>query len=273
MKLLAIIENTIRESIAKKTMIGFFAISNVILIIMLLIALFSDFDINVKLQGLEQFSNGASPLETLVRTMEVMIANLLYMAAIFLSIFATASIMPNTLEKGAIDLLISKPVSRSTILAGKFIGGTLIVFFNVAYYILGMWLIISFRTGYWDGGFLLTVFPITFAFIVLYVFLLFIGVTTRSSALGIILAYGFLIILSPLLAKREVFLYAISSSEAYRGIVDVLYYILPKPDDISSIMNNVILHSEINWMPVWSSAIFAGVLYGFTQYIFNRKDF
>ncbi len=269
--LLAIVEDTFREGIARKSIIGFFILSNFFLLIALLIAFTVDLNSLVPQQGA---ANAAMlPIEEIVRHLQALLTGFLYLAALFLSVFATAGVIPNALEKGSIDLILSKPVSRNQLLFGKLIGSALIVFLNIAYYVLGMWLIISIRSGYWNPPFLLVVFPITFSFLVLYAVMMLLGVTTRSSALSIILIYAFLYIISPILSSRELFLYSFISSEAVRGVIDAIFYILPKPGLIGDIAANLVLHKPIDWMPIWTGASFSLVIFALTFRLMQRKDF
>ena len=173
MSVLAIILFTIREGIARKTIIAFFSISTLFLLFTLITALLSDFNLDLQLGG-----EGAPPLdkEELIRQGQIFITGFLHFGVLVLSIFATASFIPNTLEKGSIDVLLSKPVSRHQILLGRFLGSTLIVLVNVLWCVAGMWLILSVKTGYWNQGFLAVVVPITYSFIVMYTVMMVLGI-------------------------------------------------------------------------------------------------
>ncbi len=272
MRLLAIIGNTIREGIARKTIVMFFILSTLTLVAMMLVAIFG------KLPEINIGEGGASPEAQamakagVVKGLEMLMAGLPTLAVIFLSVFATASIVPNMMEKGTIDILISKPVSRFELLFGKTAGSILIVFCNVAYFIAGIWLIISLKTGYWDGTFLLSIFTITFYFIILYSILLLIGVATQSTALSIIIVYVYIIVVAPILSQREA-LAAFMRNDTVESVLSVPYYILPKPGEISDITALMIVGAEIDWMPVWSSALFAVALMAFAFWLFKKKEF
>ena len=272
MKLLAIIEDTFREALARKTIIAFAAISTFFLIIAALVAVFTDTSAIITPQG-PKTATAAVTLEQGTRFIEAGLAGFLHFIALLLSIFATASIVPNTMEKGAIDLLLSKPVSRFDIIHGKFIGGTLMVLLNVAYYVIGMWLIVSVKSGYWNANFLLVIPVVTVSFIIMYSVIMVIGIASQSSALSIIVSYFFLYLVSPLLASRELGLFKLIASETVQGIVSVVYYILPKPHDFSEIAEALVLHQDISWMPVWSSLLFCGAMYALALFLFKRKDF
>ncbi len=268
MSVLAIILFTIREGIARKTIIAFFSISTLFLLFTLITALLSDFDLDLQLGG-----EGAPPLdkEELIRQGQIFITGFLNFGVLVLSIFATASFIPNTLEKGSIDVLLSKPVSRDQILLGRFLGSTIIVLVNVLWCVAGMWLILSVKTGYWNQGFLAVVLPITYSFIVIYTVMMVLGVMTRSSALTIIIVYMYLFIFSPLLRSHET-IAQLSGSDGLGTVLRWLYYIFPKSEDLTSFAQQLVMHGPLDWMPVWSSAIFGAVMYGLAVYLLRRKD-
>jgi ABC-2 type transport system permease protein len=270
MKLAAIIEDTFREALARKTIIAFMAISTFFLLIALVLALFLDTGSVLT----PQTQGGVTlTIEDGARIVEAGLAGFLHFIALLLAIFATASIIPNTMDKGAIDLLLSKPVSRFEIIHGKFIGSALMVLINVSYYIVGMWLIVSFKTGYWNPQFLLVIPVVTFSFIVMYAMIMVIGIASQSSALAIIVSYFYLYLISPLLFMREQGLFLFIRSESVRDVISAVYYVLPKPNDFSAIAEKLVMHQEIAWMPIWTSALFCAAMYGLGLYLFKRKDF
>ena len=110
---------TIREALSRKIIITFFAISTfVILIFALLFALVSMDD----LSGMVQ-TNSMDSLEIageIAKGIKLFVVAPLFGGGLFLSIFSASSFIPNMLEKGSADVIISKPVSRSQIILGKF---------------------------------------------------------------------------------------------------------------------------------------------------------
>src|SRR5262245_36044328 len=107
--------------------------------------------------------------------------------AVLIGIVVTASFVPNMLHKGTVDLLLSKPIRRPTLLVFKYLGGLTFVFLNAAFAIVGVWLLLGLRTGIWAPGFLVCVVVITFFFAVLYAISALVGVLTRSAIICIVL--------------------------------------------------------------------------------------
>jgi ABC-type transport system involved in multi-copper enzyme maturation permease subunit len=107
--------------------------------------------------------------------------------AILVSVIITAFFIPNMLRKGTVDLLLVKPIHRTTLLLYKYAGGLLFILLNTALVVVGLWLVIGLRSGIWVSSFLLTVLVITFFFAILYAASTLFGVLTRSPIAAILL--------------------------------------------------------------------------------------
>ena len=87
---------------------------------------------------------------------------------ILVSIVITAFFIPNMLRKGTVDLLLVKPIHRTTLLLYKYVGGLTFIFLNTAVAVLGIWLALGLRSGVWATPFSLSIFVLTFFFAILY---------------------------------------------------------------------------------------------------------
>ena len=110
---------------------------------------------------------------------------------LLIAVVLTAFFFPNLMRKGAIDLVLSKPINRVTLLIFKYVGGLTFVFLNTAYAVGGVWLVLGLRSGIWSSGFLLTIFGITFYFAILYAVSTLIGVLTRNAIASILVTIAF----------------------------------------------------------------------------------
>lgn len=110
---------------------------------------------------------------------------------VFAAILVTASIVPQTYEAGAIDLLLSKPVSRSLLFLAKFFGGCAFTLINAAYLILGLYLILGVRHGYWNERLLLCVPVFMFLFAVYYGVSALAGVIWRNAIVSVVVTIVF----------------------------------------------------------------------------------
>jgi len=108
--------------------------------------------------------------------------------ALLLSTILTASFLPGMLAKGTVDLLIVKPIHRSTLFAYKFVGGLLFMFLNTAVIMGGLWLVIGLQTGTWLTSLLACIPIFTFQFAIFYSVMAVVAVWTRSTIVCILLA-------------------------------------------------------------------------------------
>jgi len=103
-----------------------------------------------------------------------------------LSTIITAFFIPNMLRKGTVDLLLAKPIHRSTLLLFKYVGGLTFMFLNTAFIMCGIWLVLGLRTGLWMNGLLLCVLIFTFQFAIFYAVSTLMAVLTRSPIVAIL---------------------------------------------------------------------------------------
>ncbi|MDZ7343135.1 MAG: ABC transporter permease [candidate division KSB1 bacterium] len=276
MRFLSLIAYTLRESLAKKTFIAFFVVITIIhslFLFALNIDLVSGGMAMVQLfgQGGEQQIEIARLHQMIIRV-ESVLAMLMYGGGIFFAIFATASLVPNMLEKGSVDLLLSRPFARWQILLGRYLGALSIVAINVAYLIGGAWLILSLKTGFWHASFLLSGVIIILVFGVLYAIMTFVGVTARNSGVSIMAAY-LVIFFSPLLFQRDK-IYALLSQKIFQWLLDGFYYVTPRTFELGNLTRSLVSGETIaNWSPLLQSlAVGTGFLLA-AIYIFEKKDF
>jgi ABC-type transport system involved in multi-copper enzyme maturation permease subunit len=106
--------------------------------------------------------------------------------ALLLSAVITAFFIPNMLRKGTVDMLVVKPIHRTTLLIYKYLGGLLFIFLNTSFVVVGIWVVVGLRTGIWGPGFLASIFIITFQFALYYAFSTLFAVLTRSPIVAIL---------------------------------------------------------------------------------------
>ena len=295
MKIRAIIFDTLQELRYRRTLIVWFGIIT-LTHVMLLLALRTDVAdgliTSVKVFGLEGratpggFSlddrGGASlalSAADLVRYVQVALVWSLYPIGILLSVFATASLVPHLLEKGTIDLLLSKPISRAALLGARYLGALLVTGMNLIYFVGGVGAILALKTGVLNYGFLLSGLLMTAYFGSLLAFLVLVGVLLRSTTIGIMASAGIyftsLLVYFPhansdwptLLTSKPARLMA-------QVVVEVLYYALPRTYETGQIISALVLGKAIDsWMPVVATVgVGLGALGGAILW-FRRIDF
>jgi len=263
---------TVKEAMARKVFIFFAGIS--ILVVIFTAVILGVTDTSSIIGGF----NGAKGLpETggIISKLEIVIISPLASLGLLLAIFASSSFIPIMLEKGNIDLLLSKPISRSQLLWGKYLGGLAVVFFNIALLIIGIWLSLSIKFDYYGYTFLWGILVITFTFAVLYSLIVLFGVLTRSSMLGMMFAYLIFLIISPLLNFLHNRMPGLITNEFWKNVIDFFYYIIPKTAELMNEVMHTLASGEeiISYQPIWSSLIFLAAMMGISMYVFNKKDF
>jgi hypothetical protein len=123
--LVANIEDVMREAAARWTLVAYFFLSTVFIIIF---ASAINLDIvdgalaGAQLFGKEvEMGRGDMSIEKLVLGFETGFSGFLYVFCTFLAIFATAHLVPRMQEKGTIDLYLARPVSRVRLLLSRYV--------------------------------------------------------------------------------------------------------------------------------------------------------
>ena len=274
MKILAVIEDTFKECLYKKILLGFFGISTLsILAIFLLFAVdIKGYQVAIGTVFGESGTVSMSQLREVIIKIEGVFSMALFTAGLFLSIFATADLVPSSLRKGKIDLYLSRPISRPQFLLGKFLGAVSVVAVNILYAVAGVWLVFGIKTGIWNPYFLYSAVSIIFMFAVLYSVMLLVGVLVQGTAITMIVAYV-MIMLSPILDKRETFTVFLSN-EIQKNLIELFYQIIPRYAEMTNVTMSLVEGKPVeNWTPVLASLLIALVAMSLAVHIFSRKDF
>lgn len=264
---------TLREALSRKIIVTFFAISTfVILCFILLFSLVSFEDFQSMVSG----NSGGDPINLaneIVKGLKLFVVAPLFGGGLFLAIFSASSFIPNMLEKGSVDLILSKPISRTQILIGKFLGGLIIVLINIAYLILFLWILIGVKFGIWNIDLLYSIITITFTFSSLYSLIILIGILTQSSILAMMLSYLIFFVLSPILTARDTISVFLNSS-IMETFMDILYYIIPKTSELGTLTTELALGYGIDeYQPIISTFIFTILVLYISIIIFSKKDY
>ena len=263
---------TIREALARKVFLFFLGLSALAIIISgIVVNVISDASL---MSGFD-FKQGGIVVKEVSTSIKLVIITPLTSLCILLAVFSTASFVPIMLEKGNIDLLLSKPISRTQLLIGKYFGGLLVVFINIAFLVIGVWVVVSLRFMYFDFAFLSIILSVTFTFAVLYSLIVLFGVITQGSILGMMLAYFIFLILSPVLYMGITHFNTVIKSDFLNSLIETLYYITPKTHELmgETTINLAIGKGIADWQPILTSLAFMLLALGYSIYLFNKKDF
>lgn len=269
-----------RELWAKKVVIGLFVVSTLVLL-MTAFALNLDvvegslagiriFGADVEGGSADAESSGLT-LQNLVFSVQAVVAGAAYWIGTLLALFSTAPLFTSLLEAGHIDLLLSKPLSRTQLFLGHVSGVWITMLILSTYLLGGVWLIMSIKTGVWNPSFLLSIVIVLAMFGVMYSVIVFTGVWTQSTALALIVTYG-LIFISLFLAGGEQL--ANQLQPGWRAVFWGFYHVLPNFAEVTQTVSALSRAEPISsWYPFLSSSIFGVVLYGGAAFWFTRRDF
>jgi len=268
----ALIRDTFREAFARRIFWGFFGCCSALLLFLMFIMRIDVVQGAIATVTIFGRNTQSTDVEGLVQQTQSVIAMILYFAGMALSVFASAGLVAAVFEPGRIELLLSKPVSRTHLLLGRYLGNILVVAANIIYLVGGSWIIFGVKTNVWGAGFLVSSLCTIFIFSVLLAVLVLVGVLWDSSAVAIMDTFAIMII-TPILAQKST-IERLLSSEWSRVVVRVLYYVLPKTSDVSVIIRHLILNQPVeSWMPIWSTALFGAVVLGLGLWRFERRSF
>ena len=281
--LAANVEEVFREAAARWTLVAYFALSSLFIV---LFAVAVNLDVvNGALAGAQIFGREVHMgrqsvnLDRLVLGFESGFAGFLYVVGTFLAIFATAHLVPRLMEKGSVDLYLSRPVGRVPLLLSRYLGGVLLSASNLAYLLGAMWLIVIWKTHLVHPRFFLAAGIILFGIATLLAFAFLVGTLTSSTAVSIMATFAvfFLsIVLASLHGRTAMF-----SSEWAARLAEGLYWILPKTVDLGRAVVGLVSGADgpvrdpgaLALAPFLSTGLFGLFSLTLACLRFRRKDF
>jgi ABC-2 type transport system permease protein len=279
----ASVEDVFREASARWTLLAYFVLSSLFILIF---AFAVNLDIvdgalaGAKLFGRElDLPGGRVDLDRLVLGFESGFSAFLYLVGTFLAIFATAHLVPRLQEKGTVDLYLSRPVGRVSLLLSRYAAGLLLSGSNLVYLIGSIWAIVVWKTHVAHPRFLLGGGVILFAIAALLAFAFLVGVVTSSTGVSIMSTYA-VFFFSALLAGHERIAAAVSK-EWQANVVNALYWIFPKTAEMGQAVVAFVsagraperLQQSLTVLPFATTAAFAVACLGLASFLFRRKDF
>lgn len=276
MKILALIQYTFRELIARATLIVLAAISTLILLFAFLAFSARTTDAGSVVRF---FGNDVSPpltgemLDRFVAQMQSGFSGGLFLGVVLFGVLATAGAVPDMLERGTVDLYLSKPLARWQLLLGKSFGAVAVVLANILYFIGALWLISGIRLGVWNMSFLTSALLFTTVFACLYAIIAFTSVVTRTTAVAVLVAFLLVVLVEPVIANREASLFLLSENPVYRGALDGISYILPQLSGAKGAIAAHIVHEPVSWGPLAQCIASGAGFFGLASWVFHRRDY
>ncbi|MCC6420372.1 MAG: ABC transporter permease subunit [Gemmataceae bacterium] len=214
---------------------------------------------------------------------------------LIVGVIITAFFVPNMLRKGTIDLLLVKPVHRTTLLLLKYIGGLTFMFLCSVVAIGGVWVALGLRTGIWDAGFLLVIPVLTFFFAILYAVSTLFAVLTRSTVVAIMVTLGMWFLFF-IVGQIYTVIHVPRNEPNIPGwvyaVVDTVHFVLPRTTDLNALTGKMLIlqalpeeltpelsaaldsMAQFNWAEaVGGSLGFIAVMLGLACWRFATRDY
>ena len=115
---------------------------------------------------------------------------LTWLAAI-LALISTASVVPEMVASGSIDMLLSKPITRRRLFLTRWVTGLFFAGIQALVFVVASFLVIGIRGGAWEPGLFIAVPTVVVFFSYLYCFCALMGVLTRSTVASLLLTLVF----------------------------------------------------------------------------------
>ena len=278
------LEEVFREAAARWTLLAYFALTTLFII---LFAATVNLDVvNGALAGARLFGNDVQMdrhpvmINKFVAGVDMGISGMLFMFGTVLGLLATAHLMPRMLEKGTVDLFLSRPAARVRVLLIRYLSGLILIGANLVYLFGAYQLIMFSKTGVIRGELWLAAGTIFFSLAVLIAFQFLIGVLSGSSTVS--LMAGFAVFVFGLILQFHKEISAALSSAWAAGLIDAIYWVLPKTGEMLRGTVIQVAAGQLGpggppapdyFVTFSTTAIFGFVCLALSAWLFHRRDF
>ena len=214
------------------------------------------------------------PVDVALRPIFAALTSVVFFIGILFGIVATSDIAPKMLRPGRVELMLSLPVHRASLVIGTYLGVVAVASAAILFAIGGASLILFFKAGFFTWAPFLGALGAIVGFASVYAFMLFCACALRSAALS---AGGglFLFILCLLVDDRDWFTSWFRQAWV-RNIVDVLITPLPRLRSISQLVPSSFEGAGLfeSALPLLFGALFfAACFVGLASYLVSKKDY
>ena len=167
---------------------------------------------------------------------------------ITLALIATAGFFPALIERGAIEVVLSKPIARWRVFLGKYLGGMVFILVQAALFVILTFLVIGFRWLAWLPGYIWSFPLLVVMFSYLYCVSALVAIYFRSTIAAVLLSLGAWAVFAGVQTTADYFeMYPKwqENRSAY-NVVRTVRWIVPKTQDIT--------YLAARWSGAWPSA-------------------
>jgi len=154
----------------------------------------------------EFFTQGSPLAKLLYRSVfsTFMVGIWLAWVATILAIISTTSIFPDFVAGGAIDLVLAKPIRRTSLFFLKYLASLLFVVLQVSVFCVGVFLCMGWRIGEWNPMIFAAIPLVTLFYSYLYCVNVLVGIITRSALTALLVTMLFWVSLFSLNAAEAI---------------------------------------------------------------------
>ncbi len=240
MQLWAIIVDGFRESLDRKIFWVLIGLSVLIALMMFSVG-FEEDRVTFFFGLLDTETERYNPLTGIGRStivgivVYILLDALLGWLGLILMIIATAGAFPAFMQRGAIDVVLSKPLSRRWLFLYKYLSGLVFVFVQAVFFVGLTFLVMGLRWGIWAPGYLLAAPLLVLLFSYLYCVSVAVSIKTRSTVAAVLITIGAWVAFAVLHQGPQIFEFNPELKQHTRvyTAVRVLSWIPPKTGDFT----------------------------------------
>lgn len=161
---------------------------------------------------------------------------------ILLTLIATAGFFPTMLEKGSIDVLLSKPLSRTGLFLTKYFCGMIFVSLQASVFVVLSFLMVGLWWRVWLPGYLWSIPLMVVLFSYLYCVSVLVAVRTKSAVAAILISLGAWVLFFGAQQIAVVFEFKPEFKEHRKtyAVAQAAYWAFPKTSDITYLATRAI---------------------------------
>jgi len=208
-----------------------------------------------------------------------------------IALSACGAFVPNMLQKGTLDLVLARPISRTKLLLAKYVGGLWFVACLATFVVGGCCVGLAVGSGYFNPWFLVSILTLVASFAVLYAVAVLAGVVTRSSGVSTLIALAVWFMSSIVVSARHALHGPLAghAPEWVKSSVEVLYGVFPKIKDLDALSTLAMAQShlstaararqfgalpDIDWaFSILTTVGFTALMLALAVWLFRRRDY
>jgi ABC-type transport system involved in multi-copper enzyme maturation permease subunit len=205
-----------------------------------------------------------------------LVGGAMFKITMLLFIAACAGYFPAMLATGAVDIVLSKPLSRLQIYSARYLGGITLYTAAMTAFCALLFLGIGLRTGVFHYRIFYAIPLLVFTAMLLYSLLALIGTAGRSATMAMVVGYLFYVVVDFLVGRLFAAqpLLETLGWESVATVIKVLRNVLPNFGMLNDMALNSLLH-----VPLFDPAPFAIAIvwllgcFGLGYWIFKQRDY